>query len=255
MTMAGATDTVVLRCDLDWEDIREVMATSRLLILIRRSWLVAGIMFGALLAESIALLRVVVTRPASYGAHRGPLLGELIAGATLCLLLVVWSALRVWRLSPGRQARHALASGVWQSGMHEYKLRDEGMAWRAPDRSAVFLPWSALTGVRETERMFLLLDQEGRHVRGFVPKAAQADLPPHVELGRLLRDRITAVTSLSARLVVICAACDYLHGLWLSARLVPQQTAAVAHAGEQAAGEQPVPAADLERGAAGRPRG
>ena len=120
------------------------------------------------------------------------------AGATLCLLLVIWSTLRVWRLSPGRQARHALATGVWQSGIHEYKLRDEGMAWRAPDRSAVFLPWSALTGVRETERMFLLLARGDRHVRGFIPKAGQADLPSDVELGRLLHNRITTGTSLFA---------------------------------------------------------
>lgn len=186
----GMADTVVLRCDLGWEDVREVMATSRLLNLMRRSWLAVGIVFAALLAESVVLLRLVATRPAAYGAHRGPLLDELIAGAGLCLLLVGWSALRVWRLSPGRQARQALASGVWQSGIHEYKLRSEGVAWRAPDRSAVFLPWSALTGVRETERLFLLLDRDGKHVRGFIPKAALGSLPPGDSLGGLIRERI-----------------------------------------------------------------
>ena len=91
--------------------------------------------------------------------------------------------LRVWRLSPGRQARHALASGVWQRGIYEYKLRHDGVAWQAPDRSAVFLPWSALTGVRETGRLFLLLDQGGRHVRGFIPKTGLGDLPD-AELGQ-----------------------------------------------------------------------
>jgi hypothetical protein len=190
MVMAGATDTVVLRCDLGWEDVRDVMATSRLLGLMRRSWLAVGVIFTALLAESVVLLRLVATRPAAYGAHRGPLLGELIAGAGLCLLLTCWSALRVWRLSPGRQARQALASGVWQRGIHEYKIRSEGVAWRAPDRSAVFLPWSALTGVRETERLFLLLDREDRHVRGFIPKAALGDLPAGTGLGELIRERI-----------------------------------------------------------------
>jgi hypothetical protein len=140
-------------------------------------------MFTALLAESIVLLRVVSGRPAAYGSHQGSLLGELIAAAGLCALLVCWSALRVWRLSPGHQARHSLTSGVWQSGIHQYKLRDEGVAWKAPDGSAVFLPWSALTGVRETGRLFLLLDQEDRHVRGFIPKASPGDLPPGAELG------------------------------------------------------------------------
>jgi len=81
------------------------------------------------------------------------------------------------------QARHALASGVWQSGIHQYKHRDEGVAWKAPDGSAVFVPWSALTGVRETGRLFLLLDQEDRHVRGFIPRAVPADLPPDADPG------------------------------------------------------------------------
>ena len=101
----------------------------------------------------------------------------------------------MWRLSPGHQARHALASGVWQSGIHQYKLRDEGVAWKAPDGSAVFVPWSALTGVRETGRLFLLLDQEDRHVRGFIPKASAGGLPPDAELGDFIRERITAGTS------------------------------------------------------------
>jgi hypothetical protein len=195
MATTGMTVNVVLRCDLGWEDVREVMETSRLLTLMRRSWMVAGFMFTALLAESIVLLRVVATRPGAYGSHQGSLLGELIAAASLCALLVGWSALRVWRLSPGHQARHALASGVWQSGVHQYKLRDEGVAWKAPDGSAVFLPWSALTGVRETGRLFLLLDREDRHVRGFIPKASPGELPPDAELGDMIRGWITAGAS------------------------------------------------------------
>jgi len=192
MATAGTTIGVVLRCDLGWEDVREVMETSRLLTLMRRSWTIAGFMFTALLAESIVLLRVVAARPGSYGSHQGLLLGELIAAVSLCALLVGWSALRVWRLSPGHQARHALASGAWQSGIHQYKLRDEGVAWRAPDGSAVFLPWSVLTGVRETGRLFLLLDLQDRHVRGFIPKASPEGFPPDVELGDFIRERITA---------------------------------------------------------------
>ena len=80
---------------------------------------------------------------------------------------------------------------MWQSGIHQYRLRNEGVAWKAPDGSAVFLPWSVLTGVRETERLFLLLDQEDRHVRGFIPKAGPDDLPPGTDLGDLIRARIS----------------------------------------------------------------
>jgi hypothetical protein len=57
------------------------------------------------------------------------------------------------------------------------------------------LPWSALTGVRETGRLFVLLDQEDRHVRGFIPKASRGDLPPDAELSDFIRERITAGTS------------------------------------------------------------
>jgi hypothetical protein len=195
MTMADVMDTVVLRCDLGWDDVREVMVTSRLLNLIRRSWLVAAVMFAALLAESLVLLRLVISRPTAYGAHYRPLTGALIAGAGLCLLLVSWSLLRVRQLSPGRQAKHALMSDVWQRGMYEYKLRHDGVAWRAPDRSAVFLPWSVLTGVRETRRLYLLLDQKGRHVRGFIPKAGLDDPEPNPELGQLIRERIRSAAS------------------------------------------------------------
>jgi YcxB-like protein len=195
MAMAAAMETIVLRYDLGWEDVREVMMASPLLARMRRSRLIGGVVFAALMAESIALLQSVVTRPTGYGTHREPLLGELIAGTGVCMLLVCWSALRIWQLSPGRQARHALAAGVWQSGIHQYKIRDQGMAWRAPDRSAVFLPWSALTGVRETERLFLLLDRGGSHVRGFIPKAALGDLPPGIDLGGLIREHIRPETS------------------------------------------------------------
>jgi hypothetical protein len=93
-------------------------------------------------------------------------------------------------LSPGRQARRALANGVWPHGTYEYKLRHDGVAWRAPDGSAVFLPWSALAGTCETGRLFLLMDQEGRTVRGFIPKAGRSDPQSDAVLGNLIRERI-----------------------------------------------------------------
>ena len=116
----------------------------------------------------------------------------MIAGAGLCLLLACWSALRVWRLSPGPQARHALTNGAWLRGTYEFKLRHDGVAWRAPDGSATFLPWSALAGACETGRLFLLLDQEGRNVRGFIPKTGRCDLQPDTELDSLIRERISS---------------------------------------------------------------
>jgi hypothetical protein len=161
----------------------------------------AGVLFAALLAAAAVLLRGLATRPAAGGSHHEVLVAELAAGCGLAALLVLWSMQRVWRLSPGRQASRG---------------------------SATFLPWSALTGVRETKRLFLLLDQEDRHVRGFIPKAGLAHLPPEVGIVRLIRDQITTGT-LSA---------------WLTPeeRVAPQEATAVAHAGEQPAGGREVEA-------------
>jgi hypothetical protein len=85
----GNAVSIVLRCNVGWEDVREVMATSRILTLMRRTWTMAGFMFAALLAESVALLRNVVTRPgphvrgfvpkqSSGGRPPDPGLGDLI---------------------------------------------------------------------------------------------------------------------------------------------------------------------------------
>jgi hypothetical protein len=92
----------------------------------------------------------------------------------------------------------------WQHGLHSNALsgpggqvggRHDGVAWRAPDRSAVFLPWSAPAGAYETERLFLIMDAEGRTVRGFVPKTGRTDLPSDADLGRLIRERIRTAIS------------------------------------------------------------
>src|SRR5260370_1393779 len=101
MAMAEAADTLVLRCELGWEDVREIMAARRLLTRRPRSRLSAAGMFAALL-------------------------------------------------------------------------------------------WTALAGACETGRLFLLLDQDGRNVRGFIPKAGRDGPQPDAELGSLIRERISA---------------------------------------------------------------
>jgi len=222
MTMPETVGGAIFQCELGRDEVREVMAASGIISLLRRSWLIAGVLFATLLAAAAVLLRAVAVRPATGSNHHELLIAELAAGCGLCALLVLWSAQRVWRLSPGRQASRALVSGVWQRGVHEYKLLVEGVVWHCPDGSATFLPWSALTGVRETKRLFLLLDQEDRHVRGFIPKAGLAHLPPEVGIVRLIRDQIPA-----GRL-----------STWFTPeqRVAPQQLAAVSHAGEQGIG-------------------
>jgi hypothetical protein len=192
--MAEAAEGTVFHCELGQGEVREIMAASGLISLLRKSWLIAGVFFTALLVAG-ALLWHAAARPGASGTHHGLLVDELATGTVLCALLLLWCIQRVWRLSPGPQAHRALANGVWLRGVHEYKLMVEGVAWKSPDGSAAFVPWSALTGIRETRRLFLLLDQGGHHVRGFIPKAALGDLPKDTELGQLIRQRIAAGTA------------------------------------------------------------
>src|SRR6266404_4506417 len=136
MAMPETVSGAVFQCELGRDEVREIMAHSGIISLLRRSWLIAGVLFAALLAAAVVLLRTVAARPAAGGTHHELLLGELAAGTGLCALLVMWSVQRVWRLSPGRQASRALVSGAWQRGEHEYKLLVEGIAWHSPDGSA-----------------------------------------------------------------------------------------------------------------------
>ena len=56
---------------------------SGIISLLRRSWLIAGVLFAALLAAAVALLRAAAARPAAGGTHHELLVGELAAGTGL----------------------------------------------------------------------------------------------------------------------------------------------------------------------------
>jgi hypothetical protein len=62
-----------------------------------------------------------------------------------------------------------------------------------PVANSTVPPWPG--SGRPSRRLFLLLDLQDRHVRGFIPKASPGDLPPDAELGDFIRERITAATS------------------------------------------------------------
>jgi hypothetical protein len=52
-----------------------------------------------------------------------------------------------------------------------------------------------LRGEPAHRRLYLLLDQQGHHVRGFVPKTGLDDPEPNPRLGALIRERIMAGAS------------------------------------------------------------
>lgn len=84
-------------------------------------------------------------------------------------LLAVWGIIWVVGLSPGRMAQR-----VWRAlpefrGRHRDEVTDLGVTSIAPDATQAFTPWSAVTGIRETDRSFQLLGETGR-VRHELPK-------------------------------------------------------------------------------------
>ncbi len=73
MAATEKPDRVVFRCNPGWEDVRETMAASRILTPMRQPWTMAGLIFAALLAESVArLVRGFVRKQSSGCSRRTP---------------------------------------------------------------------------------------------------------------------------------------------------------------------------------------
>lgn len=84
----------------------------------------------------------------------------------------------IW-LSPRQMTRRAWRAHPELHGRHRDDVTDLGITWIAPDGMEVFTPWSAVTGISETDRAFHLLDDHG-DVRHELPKRglASPDLIP-----------------------------------------------------------------------------
>lgn len=97
----------------------------------------------------------------------------LLAGTALVSLLAVDSAWRAWRRRRARYVRRWIAlPGV--AGRHRDEIEADGVTGIGPDGVITFIPWSAVTGIRETaERLYLL--GPGTRVRSMLPKRGLSD--------------------------------------------------------------------------------
>src|SRR5260370_38860376 len=109
MADKSAVSLFTLRCELDRDDVRDVMAASRLLTILRRSWMVACAVLVALLAELVVLLRLVISRPPAHTALHGPGRRELLSRVACSVPPPSWAAPPVCAPSPAPTRAAALA--------------------------------------------------------------------------------------------------------------------------------------------------
>lgn len=91
----------------------------------------------------------------------------------LAWFLAARYAVSAWRLTPMRLARTWLAPPQ-VPGRYRDEVTAVGVTTVVPDGTRMLLPWSALTGVRETEKTFILLGRAGK-IRSRLPKRTLSD--------------------------------------------------------------------------------
>jgi hypothetical protein len=97
----------------------------------------------------------------------------LFAGDVLFWFLAIGYAVNTWRLTPRRLARTWLASPR-VAGRYRHEVAADGVTTVGPDGTRTLIPWSALTGVRETDKTFVVLGREAK-IRNRLPKRALRD--------------------------------------------------------------------------------
>jgi hypothetical protein len=147
---------------------------------------------------ALSITFIVLTGALSHASlMRGAPAWLYAADMISCALLAVRLRAAL-RLTPERLARAIWRANPGYRGRHHEELDERGVTWTAPTGSQIFVPWSVVAGVRETERAFHLLDASGI-VRSSLPKhgLASPDLVPVLRevLNRSAGSRPSAVTA------------------------------------------------------------
>lgn len=170
MVSAGPGPSFSLTYEVTAEDLREMLAISPILRRRRRR--------RAISFAGWAVLAPVATAGV---AGQGPGLGDasLLGLAFLFWLLCLISALTLVRFSPRQVARRYRHNHPELAGVHRDEVGPGGVTCVMPTGISVFMPWHTFAGLRETERAFYLLDDEG-DCRQALPKRglASPDLIP-----------------------------------------------------------------------------
>ena len=97
----------------------------------------------------------------------------LLAGDAVLWYVGISSAFSAWRRAPKRRARKWITEPD-VAGRYRGEVEADGVTTRAPTGVMVFTPWSAVSGIRETDQRFFVLGP-GSQVRHVLPKRALSD--------------------------------------------------------------------------------
>ena len=142
-------------------------------------------------APSYAPVRVWIWQ-CNTAATPGGVVGDeagLFAADTLLWYIGISGALGSWLRRPQRQARRLMRRpGV--PGRHLDQIAEDGVSATGPTGIIVYIPWSAVTGMRETDQRFFLLGP-GTRISSVLPKRGLLDPASIPRLADYLRARTT----------------------------------------------------------------
>ena len=185
MSGEGARSRLTLTYELQPGDLEDMQAVSAGRRRRRTRALVNAIPPGIFAAASIGLTGVLNARSVVQGSTGAP--AWLYAADIVTCGLLAFQLRAAWRLSPARLAQIIWRANPGYRGRHHEDLDGRGVTWTAPTGSQIFVPWTVVTSICETEHAFHLLDDDGT-VRSSLPKRglASPDLIP------VLRDLLSA---------------------------------------------------------------
>jgi hypothetical protein len=178
MKHEGLPARLSLRYELEPGDLEDTQAVTAAR---RRRQVRALIVTVPVAAFCVAVIALTAGSPASGAPD------WLYAADAAGLALLAIQLRAAWRLSPKRLAWIIWRANPGYRGRHLEEIDERGVTWTAPSGSQVFVPWTVVTSVCETERAFHLMDSSGS-VRSSLPKRglASPDLVP------VLRDLLSS---------------------------------------------------------------
>jgi YcxB-like protein len=166
-----------LSYELTLDDIGDLVAGSQLLR--RRRASARGQLALVILAAAAWTAFTVLPNFPSLRASRGP--GWLYAVDAAAWIYLARCCYVVWHLSLKQLARRTWRAR--QHGRYLTEVNPHGVSVVAPDGSERFIPWSAITGFRESDQSFYLLGRKGITVNELPKRGLQ-----NAELIASLRD-------------------------------------------------------------------